>query len=139
MGNRFRGAFLPGAMRPLHQYFGNPLLTAIGRLFFRSDCRDFYCGLRGFDRQAILALDLQAPGMEFALEMLVKATILGLRVTEVPTTLSPDGARPAAAFAAMARRLAQLALLLAVQPAFTIPLRGARHVCRRMPYDGLAV
>jgi glycosyltransferase involved in cell wall biosynthesis len=91
MGNRFRGGIRPGAMPPLHRYFGNPFLTAIGRLFFRSGCGDFYCGLRGFDRQAIMSLDLQARGMEFALEMLVKATVLGLRVTEVPTTLSPDG------------------------------------------------
>jgi glycosyltransferase involved in cell wall biosynthesis len=91
MGNRFRGGILPGAMPPLHRYLGNPGLTAIGRLFFGSDCGDFYCGLRGFDRQAILSLDLQARGMEFALEMLVKAAILKLRVTEVPTTLSPDG------------------------------------------------
>ena len=91
MGNRYRGGIQAGAMPPLHRYLGNPLLTAIGRLFFRSGCGDFYCGLRGFDRQAILSLDLQAPGMEFALEMLVKATVLGLRVTEVPTALAPDG------------------------------------------------
>jgi glycosyltransferase involved in cell wall biosynthesis len=91
MGNRYRGGIRPGAMPPLHRYFGNPMLTAIGRLFFGSGCGDFYCGLRGFDRQAILSLDLQARGMEFALEMLVKAAVLRLRVTEVPTTLSPDG------------------------------------------------
>lgn len=91
MGNRFRGGILPGAMPPLHRYLGNPLLTAVGRLFFRSGCGDFHCGLRGFDRQAILALDLQASGMEFASEMVVKATIAKLRLTEVPTTLSPDG------------------------------------------------
>jgi glycosyltransferase involved in cell wall biosynthesis len=91
VGNRYRGGILPGAMPPLHRYLGNPLLTAIGRLFFGSGCGDFYCGLRGFDRQAILSLDLQARGMEFALEMLVKAAVLQLRVTEVPTTLSPDG------------------------------------------------
>ena len=91
MGNRYRGGILPGAMPPLHRYLGNPMLTAIGRLFFGSGCGDFYCGLRGFDRQAILSLDLQARGMEFALEMLVKAAVLQLRVTEVPTTLSPDG------------------------------------------------
>jgi glycosyltransferase involved in cell wall biosynthesis len=91
MGNRFRGGILPGAMPPMHRFFGNPMLTAIGRLFFGSGCGDFYCGLRGFDRQAILSLDLQATGMEFALEMLVKAAVLRLRVTEVPTTLSPDG------------------------------------------------
>lgn len=91
MGNRFKGGILPGAMPPLHRYFGNPVLTTIGRVFFRSPCGDFHCGLRGFDRDAILALDLQAPGMEFASEMVVKATIHGLTIVEVPTTLAPDG------------------------------------------------
>jgi glycosyltransferase involved in cell wall biosynthesis len=91
MGNRFQGGIRPGAMPPLHRYFGNPVLTMLGRLFFTSPCGDFYCGLRGFERRAILALDLQAPGMEFALEMLVKATTNKLRIAEVPTTLSPDG------------------------------------------------
>ncbi len=91
MGNRFKGGIMPGAMPPLHRYLGNPVLTTIGRIFFHSPCGDFHCGLRGFEREAILALDLQAPGMEFASEMVVKATIRGLRMTEVPTTLSPDG------------------------------------------------
>lgn len=91
MGNRFRGGIMPGAMPPLHRYLGNPVLTRIGRLFFRSACGDFHCGLRGFDRDAILGLDLQARGMEFASEMVVKATIFKLRIAEVPTTLSPDG------------------------------------------------
>jgi len=91
MGNRFKGGIKPGAMPPLHRYLGNPVLTTIGRMFFRSPCGDFHCGLRGFDRAAILNLDLQAPGMEFASEMVVKATIHHLRIAEVPTTLSPDG------------------------------------------------
>ena len=91
MGNRFAGGIRPGAMPPLHRYLGNPVLTTIGRVLFRSPCGDFHCGLRGFDRAAILDLDLHAPGMEFASEMIVKATVRGLRVTEVPTTLSPDG------------------------------------------------
>jgi glycosyltransferase involved in cell wall biosynthesis len=91
LGNRFLGGIKPGAMPPLHQYFGNPLLTAIGRLFFRSAAGDFYCGLRGFNRQAILDLDLRTTGMEFALEMVVKAALYRLRVAEVPTILSPDG------------------------------------------------
>jgi glycosyltransferase involved in cell wall biosynthesis len=91
MGNRFRGGIEPGAMPPLHRYLGNPVLTAIGRLFFRSLCGDFHCGLRGFDRRAVLDLDLQASGMEFASEMVVKASIAKLRIAEVPTTLSPDG------------------------------------------------
>ncbi len=91
MGNRFRGGIRPGAMPPLHRYLGNPVLSATGRLFFHSPCGDLHCGLRGFDRQAILDLDLRTTGMEFASEMVVKATLHGLRATEVPTTLSPDG------------------------------------------------
>ena len=91
MGNRFRGGIKPGAMPPLHKYLGNPLLTAIGRLFFRSSVGDFHCGLRGFNRQSILNLDLRATGMEFATEMVVKATLYKLRIAEVPTTLFPDG------------------------------------------------
>ena len=91
MGNRFTGGIAPGAMPPLHRYLGNPVLTFIGRLFFRSPCGDFHCGLRGFDRAAILGLDLHTTGMEFASEMVVKATLAGLRLAEVPTTLSQDG------------------------------------------------
>jgi glycosyltransferase involved in cell wall biosynthesis len=91
MGNRFKGGIKPGAMPPLHRYVGNPVLTTLGRLFFHSRCGDFHCGLRGFDRAAILDLDLQAPGMEFASEMVVKATVNNLKIIEVPTTLSPDG------------------------------------------------
>ena len=91
MGNRFQGGIMPGAMPKLHRYLGNPVLTFIGRLFFRSPCGDFHCGLRGFDRAAILALDLQAPGMEFASELVVKATLRGLLISEVPTILHPDG------------------------------------------------
>ena len=91
MGNRFKGGIAPGAMPPLHRYLGNPVLSTIGRVFFGGPIRDFHCGLRGFSRAAITALDLRAPGMEFASEMVVKATMRGLRITEVPTTLSPDG------------------------------------------------
>ena len=91
MGNRFRGGIAPGAMPPLHRYLGNPVLTGIGRLFFRTNIGDFHCGLRAFRRDAVLGLDLRTTGMEFASEMVVKASLLGLRVTEVPTTLSPDG------------------------------------------------
>jgi len=91
MGNRFKGGIAPGAMPPLHRYLGNPVLSTIGRVFFGGPIRDFHCGLRGFSRAAIIALDLRAPGMEFASEMVVKATMRGLRITEVPTTLSPDG------------------------------------------------
>src|SRR6201989_3555252 len=91
MGNRFRGGIAPGAMPPLHKYLGNPVLSFIGRLFFGSKIGDFHCGLRGFNRDSVMALNLQATGMEFASEMVVKATLAGQRVTEVPTTLSKDG------------------------------------------------
>lgn len=90
MGNRFRGKIMPGAMPPLHRYLGNPVLTGLGRLFFKSDVGDFHCGLRAFRRDAIERLGLRTMGMEFATEMVVKATAFGLRVTEIPTTLSPD-------------------------------------------------
>jgi glycosyltransferase involved in cell wall biosynthesis len=91
MGNRFQGGIMPGAMPPLHRYLGNPVLTMLGRLFFGSPCGDFHCGLRGFNRSAILSLDLQSPGMEFASEMVVKATLAKYRIDEVPTVLAPDG------------------------------------------------
>lgn len=91
MGNRFKGGIAPGAMPNLHRYLGNPVLSFVGRLFFRSPVGDFHCGLRGFERQAILDLGLVTPGMEFASEMVVKATLSRLKMTEVPTTLSPDG------------------------------------------------
>ena len=91
IGNRFKGGILPGAMPPLHRYLGNPLLTALGRLFFKSPIRDFHCGLRAFRKRAIEDLGLRTTGMEFASEMVVKASLSGLRVTEVDTTLAPDG------------------------------------------------
>ncbi len=89
MGNRFAGGIRPGAMPALHRYLGNPVLSRVGRLFFRSSVGDFHCGLRGFRKTAIERLDLRTTGMEFASEMIVKATLMDLRITEVPTTLSP--------------------------------------------------
>jgi glycosyltransferase involved in cell wall biosynthesis len=89
-GNRFRGGIQPGAMPWLHRRLGNPVLSFIGRRLYGTPCGDIYCGLRGFNRERIVALDIRSSGMEYAIEMLVKATMHGLRVTEVPTTLSPD-------------------------------------------------
>jgi glycosyltransferase involved in cell wall biosynthesis len=91
MGNRFKGGIKSGAMPRLHRYLGNPVLTGIGRILFRSPCGDFHCGLRGFSRDAIMRLDLRTTGMEFASEMVVKATLREMRIAEVPTILSPDG------------------------------------------------
>ena len=91
MGNRFKGGIAEGAMPPLHKYLGNPVLSWIGRILFRSPIGDFHCGLRGFNRRSILNLHLQTTGMEFASEVVVKSTLGGLRVSEVPTTLDKDG------------------------------------------------
>ncbi len=91
MGNRFKGGIEPGAMPPLHRWLGNPVLSGLGRIMFRAEVRDFHCGLRGFDREAVAGLRLSCPGMEFASEMVLKACLAGLSVVEVPTTLRPDG------------------------------------------------
>jgi hypothetical protein len=91
VGNRFRGGIAPGAMPFLHRYLGNRALTAIAKCFFRSPASDIYCGMRGFERRAIIELDLRSTGMEYAIEMVVKATLHGLRISEVATTLAPDG------------------------------------------------
>ena len=90
MGNRFRGMIQPGAMPPSHRYLGNPVLSGLGRLFFKSPVGDFHCGLRAFRKEAIEQLGLRTLGMEFASEMVVKATAFHLRITEIPTTLAPD-------------------------------------------------
>ena len=112
MGNRYRGGISPGAMPPMHRYFGNPLLTALGRLFFSCrSCGDFYCGLRGFRKEAIETLALQSRGMEFALEMVIKSADAWPshhRSTNNPLTRWP---RPGAAPAALSRRMEKSALL----------------------------
>lgn len=90
MGNRFRGGIDDGAMPPLHRYLGNPVLSFIGRLFFRTDIGDFHCGIRGFHRDALANLGLVSKGMEFASEMVAKAALAGLAIAEVPTRLRPD-------------------------------------------------
>jgi hypothetical protein len=91
VGNRFRGGIEPGAMPVLHRYVGNPALSLFARLFFRTPVRDVYCGLRGFTRDAFGRLDVRSAGMEFALEMIVKSSLLRMRVSEVPTVLRRDG------------------------------------------------
>jgi len=91
MGNRFAGGIAKDAMPKLHKYLGNPVLSFIGRLFFNSKIKDFHCGLRGYNREKILSLNLQTNGMEYASEMIVKATLNKFNITEVPTTLDKDG------------------------------------------------
>lgn len=90
VGSRLRGIIQPGAMPFLHRYLGNPVLTALGNLLFGAGLSDFHCGLRAFDRQAVLDLRLKTPGMEFASEMIIRARLRGLPLAEVPITYSPD-------------------------------------------------
>jgi glycosyltransferase involved in cell wall biosynthesis len=91
MGTRMKGKIKPGAMPFLHQYLGNPVLTFLGNLFFGCGLSDFHCGLRAFEREPMLALNLKTDGMEFASEMVIKATLANLKRTEIPITLYPDG------------------------------------------------
>jgi glycosyltransferase involved in cell wall biosynthesis len=91
MGNRFKGGIKKGAMPFLHKYLGNPVLSFIGRLFFKSNIGDFHCGLRGFSKEAYSKMGLKTTGMEFASEMIVKASLKNMKIAEVPTILSPAG------------------------------------------------
>jgi glycosyltransferase involved in cell wall biosynthesis len=91
MGNRFKGGITPGAMPILHKYLGNPVLSGLGRLLFNSKVSDFHCGLRGFNADRVRSLHLMTTGMEFASEMVVRASLAGYRIEEVPTTLALDG------------------------------------------------
>lgn len=95
IGNRFAGGIMPGAMPWHHRYIGNPILSWIGRMLYRAPCRDWHCGLRAFGRQETLGLRLACPGMEFASEMVIRASRSQLRIAEIPTRLKSDGrARP---------------------------------------------
>ncbi len=129
MGNRFRGGIAEAAMPPLHRYLGNPVLSFVGRLFFRSPIGDFHCGLRGFSRDAVLALDLDAPGMEFASELVVKATLAGCRITEVPTTLSRDGRSRPPHLRSWRDGWRHLKLLLAFAPHWLFLYPGGALAC----------
>jgi glycosyltransferase involved in cell wall biosynthesis len=91
MGNRFKGGIRPGAMPWKNRYIGNPILSGLGGLLFRTPIQDFHCGIRGFSREAFIAMDLRTTGMEFASEMVIKATLLKMDIREVPTTLDKDG------------------------------------------------
>jgi hypothetical protein len=91
MGNRFQGGIEKGAMPWKNRYIGNPILSTIGKVLFHAQVGDFHCGLRGFSRDAFLLMDMRTTGMEFASEMVIKAKLLGLKMTEVATTLRRDG------------------------------------------------
>lgn len=91
MGNRFKGGIEKGAMPWSHRYIGTPVISFIGRLFYHSKIGDFNCGMRGYNRQSILNLELKCTGMEYASEMIVQANLNNLKIVEIPTTLKKDG------------------------------------------------
>jgi hypothetical protein len=124
MGSRFRGRIEPGAMPWSHRWIGNPVLSFIGRLFFPSPVSDFHCGLRGLSRKAFEALNLRTTGMEFASEMVVKASAHGLRIAEVPITLHPDGRSRAPHLRRWRDGWRHLRFLMTLSPRWTLFLPG---------------
>lgn len=120
MGSRFRGRIMPGAMPVSHKYIGNPGLSWLGRALFRSGFSDFYCGLRGFTREAYRRMGARSPGMEFALELVVKSQIMGLRSTEVPITLHVDGRSRPPHLRTMRDGWRSLRFMLGMSPRWTL-------------------
>jgi glycosyltransferase involved in cell wall biosynthesis len=118
MGNRFLGGISPGAMPWLHRYVGNPVLSLLGRVLFHVPIGDFHCGLRAFRTDSIRSLNLKSTGMEFASEMVVKASLYGLKITEVPTTLKPDGRSRAPHLRTWRDGWRHLVFLLAASPRY---------------------
>lgn len=116
MGDRFAGGIAPGAMPWLHRWLGNPLLSGLGRLIYRLPIRDFHCGLRAFDREAIKSLGLESTGMEFASEMIIKSAQAGLIIGQVPVTLGPDLRSRSPHLRTWADGLRHLKLLLKYRP-----------------------
>jgi len=129
MGNRFLGGIERGAMPFLHRYLGNPVLSFLGRVFFKIPLGDFHCGLRGFRRDRLLALGLRARGMEFASEMVVRAALSGLQIAEVPTTLSPDGRSRPPHLRTWRDGWRHLRFLLMLSPRWLFLYPGAFLVC----------
>jgi hypothetical protein len=124
MGTRIRGKILPGAMPALHRYFGNPVLTGLGNLFFHTRLSDYHCGMRGFDRQLMLDLQLRTPGMEFATEMIVKAALHKYSISEVPITYHPDGRTRAPHLRTWRDGWRHLRFMLLLSPAWTFLYPG---------------
>ncbi len=125
MGNRFAGGIAPGAMPPLHRVLGNPVLSWVGRVFFKLPIRDFHCGLRGYNAASIRRLGLVTSGMEFASEMVIRSGLEGLRMTEVPTTLSVDGRTRAPHLKTWRDGWRHLKLLLMYSPKWLFIFPGA--------------
>jgi hypothetical protein len=125
MGNRFRGEIKPGAMPPLHKYFGNPGLTALLNTLFHTHIGDGYCGMRGFTRSLYDRLDLRSSGMEFALEMIIKSGQIGARIAEIPIILWPDKRGRAPHLQSFRDGWRSLRFMLLYAPNWLFPLPGA--------------
>ena len=131
MGNRFAGGIEPGAMPWLHRRIGNPVLSGIGRLFFRTPVRDFHCGIRAFRKDAIIDLGLRAGGMEFASEMIVKASLAEpARSARCPPRLRPDGRSRAPHLRSFRDGWRHLRFLLLFCPHWLFVVPGARRCSR---------
>lgn len=124
MGSRFLGEIQPGAMPPLHRWLGNPVLSALGRWLFHTSVSDFHCGIRALRRDAYDRLHLRTTGMEFASEMVVKASVLELRIGEVPVTLRPDGRSRAPHLRTWRDGWRHLRFLLTLSPRWTLLTPG---------------
>ena len=124
MGSRFEGHIEPGAMPWLHRWVGNPALSLIGRVLFRSKISDFHCGLRALTKETFDRLRLRTTGMEFASELVVKATTLGCRIDEVPITLRPDGRSRRPHLRSFRDGWRHLRFLTTLSPRFTLFLPG---------------
>jgi hypothetical protein len=124
MGNRFKGGIQRGAMPALHRFLGNPVLSFLGRTFFRVPIGDFHCGMRGFRRDRILDLSLRTSGMEFASEMVARAALAQLTIDEVPTTLAPDGRTRAPHLRTWRDGWRHLRFLLALSPRWMLLYPG---------------
>ena len=124
MGNRFAGTIYPRAMPRLNRYVGNPVLSYLGRLFFKITIRDFHCGLRGFHRRKMLKLGISSSGMEFASEMVIKSSLSGLIISEVPTDLRPDGRSRAPHLRPIPDGWRHLRLMLSYSPKWAMRIPG---------------
>ncbi len=124
MGSRFLGRIEPGAMPWLHRYLGNPVLSLIGRRLFRVPISDFHCGLRALTKDAYQAMGLRTTGMEFASELVVKAAVRHLRITEAPVTLRPDGRGRAPHLRTWRDGWRHLRFLLTLSPRWTLMFPG---------------
>jgi glycosyltransferase involved in cell wall biosynthesis len=125
MGNRFRGAIMPGAMPTKNRYVGNPVLTWIGRILFKCPVSDFHCGLRAFTKSAYELMDIRATGMEFASEIVVKATLRNMRISEVPITLYKDGRSRSPHLRPWRDGWRHLRFMLCLSPRWTLFVPGA--------------